>query len=309
MTGESSPRFEGRRAMTEQTTGSTVPRRQLGRHLRDLRNSQRLTVRAAAERLEWSEAKIWRIETGQVGLRSLDVQAMCQIYGAAADLTEALMGLAKETKTRGWWHSFGDVIPEGFDVYIGLEEAAASISWYESELVPGLLQTEPYARAVIAADKPAVASEEIDRRVHVRMARQMLLTRVTARPELRIALNEAILQRPVGGIEVMSEQLVCLLNASDLPNVDLRIIPFSTGLHLGVVSGPFEILRFPLNGDGRQSEPPTVYVDGFTGDLYLDKQREIERFDQAFSGIWSAALNETASRELIRRASEELQQC
>jgi|SRR5580658_9122659 transcriptional regulator with XRE-family HTH domain len=96
--------------MPEQTTGSTVPRRQLGRYLRDLRQQQRLTVRSAADRLEWSEAKIWRIETGQVSLRSLDVEAMCKIYGAQADLTQALMGLAKETKARGWWHSYGDVI-------------------------------------------------------------------------------------------------------------------------------------------------------------------------------------------------------
>jgi len=295
--------------MTEQTTGSTVPRRQLGRYLRDLRNGQRLTVRAAAERLEWSEAKIWRIETGQVGLRSLDVEAMCRIYGAAPDLTEALMGLAKETKAKGWWHSYGDVIPEGFDVYIGLEEAAASFSWYESELIPGLLQTEDYARAVIAADKPAVEDEEIDRRVHVRIARQALLTRVTAAPELRIVLNEAIVRRPVGGTEVMSGQLRRLLDASGLPNVALRIISFSAGLHLGIISGPFVILRFPLNGDGRASEPPTVYVDGFTGDLYLDKPNEIKRYDEAFGAIWSVALDEKASQELLSRASKEIPLC
>ena len=292
--------------MPEETTGSTVPRRQLGRYLRDLRNSQRLTVRAAAVRLEWSEAKIWRIETGQVGLRSLDVQAMCQIYGAAPDLTEALMGLAKETKARGWWHSFGDVIPEGFDVYIGLEEAAASITWYESELVPGLLQTERYAHAVIAAGIPGVDGAEIDRRVHVRLERQALLTRVTARPELRIVLNEAILRRPVGGAWVMSDQLSHLLEVSDLPNVELRVIPFSAGLHHGMNSGPFVILRFPLNGDGRASEPPTVFADGFTGELYLDKPREIERYDEAFGGMWSAALDETETRELMERATEEL---
>ena len=118
---------------TTTTTGSTVPRRQLGRHLRDLRNQSRLTVRAAAARLEWSEAKIWRIETGQTSLRSFDVETMCKVYGASADLTEGLMGLAKETKARGWWHSYGDAIPEGFDVYVGLEEAASSFSWYESE--------------------------------------------------------------------------------------------------------------------------------------------------------------------------------
>jgi transcriptional regulator with XRE-family HTH domain len=292
--------------MPEQTTGSTVPRRQLGRYLRDLRNSQRLTVRTAAERLEWSEAKIWRIETGQVGLRSLDVEAMCRIYGAAPGLTQALMGLAKETKARGWWHSYGDVIPEGFDVYIGLEEAAASISWYESELVPGLLQTEDYAHAVIAAE-PGVDEEEIDRRVHLRIERQSLLTRVTAAPNLSIVLNESILRRPIGGTEVMAAQLQRLLEASELSNVALRVMPFSAGLHPGVMSGPFEILRFPLNGDGKASEPPTVYADGYTGELYLDKPKEIQRYDDAFKGIWATALNEKASQDLLRQASKELE--
>src|SRR5262249_14491139 len=239
--------------MPDETTGSTVPRRQLGRYLRDLRNSQRLTVRKAAEQLEWSEAKMWRIETGQTSLRSLDVEAMCRIYGATPELTEALMGLAKETKARGWWHAYGDVMPEGFDVYIGLEEAASSFSWYESELVPGLLQTEAYARTLIKAGIPGVAEEEITRRVGLRMARQALLTRVTARPQLHVVLNEATIRRPVGGKAVMTEQLTRLIEVSELPNVALKIMPFGVGLHHGILSGPFVILRFPLNGDGKET--------------------------------------------------------
>ena len=107
---------------------------------------------------------------------------------------------------------------------------------------------------------------------------------MTAPPELSIVLNEAIIRRPVGGTEVMTGQIRRLLDASELPNVALRIMPFSAGLHYGIMSGPFEILRFPLNGDGRASEPPTVYVDGFTGDLYLDKAREIERYDRPLTG-------------------------
>ncbi len=291
--------------MPEGTTGSTVPRRQLGRYLRDLRNSQRLTVRAAAVRLEWSEAKIWRIETGQVALRSLDVEAMCKIYGAQPQLTEALMGLAKETKARGWWHAYGDVIPEWLDVYIGLEEAASAFSGYESELVPGLLQTERYAYTLIKAGNPGVDEDEINRRVHVRLARQALLTRVTAPPRLDIVLNEAIIRRPVGGNEVMVNQLSRLAEASELPNVSLRIMPFSAGLHYGVMSGPFVILRFPLNGDGKETEPPTVYIDGFTGALYLDKPSEIERYSQAFSDIWDTSLGEVPSRDLIQQAARE----
>ena len=122
--------------VTTETTGSTVPRRQLGRYLRELRDRQRITVKTAAEKLEWSETKVWRIETGQTSLRSHDVELMCRIYAASADLTEALMGLAKETKAKGWWHAYGDVIPEGFDIYIGLEEAASELAAYQPELVP-----------------------------------------------------------------------------------------------------------------------------------------------------------------------------
>ena len=293
--------------MSEGATGSTVPRRQLGRYLRDLRNKAPLTVRAAAVKLEWSEAKIWRIETGQTSMRSLDVRTMCEIYGARAELTAALMGLAKETKGRGWWHSYGDVIPEGFDLYIGLEEAASRLDWYEAELVPGLLQAEDYARTLIRADNPRVADTEIERRVHVRMARQALLTRLTEPPTINVVLNEAILRRPVGGDKVMATQLGKLVEVSQLPNVSIRVVPFGAGLHAGIMSGPFVMLRFPTNGNGQETEPPTVYIDGFTGDLYLDKPHEIERYDVAFTQIWEEASDEAASRTLINRVAKELQ--
>jgi hypothetical protein len=258
--------------------------------------------------LEWSEAKIWRIETGQTSLRSLDVEAMCKIYGGPPDLTEALMGLAKETKARGWWHSYGDAIPEGFDLYIGLEEAAASLSCYQSELVPGLFQIEDYARTVMRAHSPCMRDDEIERRVHVRIARQALLTRVTAAPTINVVLNEAILRRPVGGEKVMAAQLERLVDFSQLRNVSVRVMAFGGGLHDGLLSGPFVMLRFPLNGDGREAEPPTVYVDGFTGALYLDKPNEVERYEVAFKNIWESALDDSASRDLMARAARELGQ-
>lgn len=292
--------------MTEGTTGSTVPRRQLGRYLRDLRHRSRLTVRTAAAQLEWSEAKIWRIETGQTGMRSLDVHTMCRVYGAAPDTTRALMGLAKETKSRGWWHSYGDVIPEYFDVYIGLEEAAASFSVYQSELVPGLLQTEDYARTLIRAGKPGVDDAEIERRVNVRTARQVLLNRTVATPEFDFLVNEAIVRRPVGGKAVMARQLDHLAAVGELPNVSVRVVPFHAGLHLGLVAGPFVILRFPVNINGQESEPPTVYVESLTGALYLDKPHELERYGAVFANIREAALSPSASAELITRMAREL---
>lgn len=285
----------------DRPTGSTVPRRQLGRNLRNLRNRASLTVRAAARHLEWSEAKMWRIETGQTPLRSLDVQAMCGVYGASPELTEALMGLAKETKARGWWHAYGDAIPEWFDLYIGLEEAATGLTSYESDLVPGLLQTADYAREVISAhgEGGSLSEDEIEARVCLRVDRQTLLTRTTEPVTLRLVLSEAVLRRQVGGHGVMAGQLARLVQASERPNVAIRIAPFSSGLHPGVVSGPFVILRFPLNGDGSETEPPTVYSDGYTGGLYLDRPTEVERYDTAFQGIWNTSMDEQASRRLI----------
>ena len=285
------------------TGGSTVPHRQLGRRLRELRNQARLTVRAAASTLEWSEAKLWRIETGRTSLRGLDVEAMCRVYGAPQRLAEGLMALAKETRAGGWWHSYGDALLEGFDLYRGLEDAASRLCWYAAELVPGLLQTEAYARAVI---RPAGGSEEeVERRVHARLASQALLTRATAPPTVRVALGEAVLHRPVGGREVMAGQLGRLMELTDHPDVSIRVIPFAAGPHPGLQCGPFVLMRFPVTGDGRETEPPTVCAEGLTGALYLDKPPEIADYDAAFTTIWTTAAGEARSRGLLHEARRE----
>src|SRR3984957_17892532 len=163
--------------MADTSTGSTVPRRQLGRYLRDLRNAAGLTVKDAARGLEWSEAKMWRIETGQTSLRSLDVEAMCRIYGARSDMTAALMSLAKETKARGWWQAYGDAVPEWFDLYVGLEEAASKLSLYRQEVVPGLSQTADYARTISTTGDFEESDDEGDRPLSLPMARQALVRR------------------------------------------------------------------------------------------------------------------------------------
>ena len=294
--------------MAEGTTGSTVPRRQLGRNLRDLRGHARLTVKAAALALEWSEAKMWRIETGQTSMRSHDVETMCKVYGAPEGTTRTLMGLAKETKARGWWMSYTDVIPESLTIYIGLEEAAAKLSGYESELVPGLLQTERYARTLIQTDNPDVDEAEIERRVQVRLARQTLVSRVTSPLQLSIVLNEGILRRPIGGAEVMAEQLQRVVEVGQRDNVSIRVAPWSAELHHGVMSGPFAMLEFPTNGNGQASEPTTVYVDGFTGALFLDKPFEIERYNDAFNNVWNSSLSEVNSMNRIAAAAREMMQ-
>jgi len=285
--------------MADGSSGSTVPRRQLGRYLRELRNKARLTVKAAAETLEWSEAKMWRIETGQTSLRSHDVETMCRVYGAGSDLTGALMALAKETKAKGWWHSYGDVIPTWLDVYISLQEAATALSVYQSELVPGLLQTDAYARTLIGSDNPGVNEQEIERRVQLRIERQALLTRVTDPPGVGIVLNEAVIRRPIGSQKIMADQLAHLLEVGELPNLAVRVIPFAHGMHYGVMSGAFAMLEFPINGMGMPIEPTTIYIEGYAGALYLDKPHEVERYEQAFNHIKSASLSEAASRKFI----------
>jgi transcriptional regulator with XRE-family HTH domain len=291
--------------MADAQAGSTVPRRQLGRYLRDLRNEAGLTVRAAAKQLERSEPTIWRIENGLVAVRSVEVEIMCRAYGASDDMTKALMALAKETKAKGWWQTFGDVVPEWFDLFVGLEAASTRLAEYEHSLIPGLFQTEGYAWAIIAADHPDEGDDEIKRRVELRMARQSILRRMIDPPTLRVALRDSILRNPVGGNAVMADQLDRLAEVSELPNVDLRIVPTSAGFHPGLVSGSFTILRFPLNGGGQDSEPPTIYQEMYTGGVYLDKPHEIDRFDAAFEAIWKVALDERSSGELIAQTSEE----
>ncbi|MDG4815878.1 helix-turn-helix transcriptional regulator [Micromonospora sp. WMMD956] len=278
-------------------TGSTVPRRQLGRYLRQLREEARMTVKAAADALEWSTPKMWRIETGATSMRSLDVEAMCRLYGASPEITEALMGLAKETKARGWWHSYGDAIPEWFELYVGLEAAATRLRTFEAQLIPGLLQTEAYATRVYEVARPEMSREEIQRGVAVRRGRQALLTRTTPRaPQFDVLLDEAVLRRGVD-----AEQLKHLVTVSRQPNVSVRVVPCSAGLHRGnMTSGTFTILDF----EGGK-EPSLVYSDSLTGALYLDKPAEVATYGEVWVGMERSALTEAASRKLIASIGEE----
>lgn len=293
--------------MAETQAGSTVPRRQLGRYLRDLRAKAGLTVRSAAKQLERSEPTLWRVESGQVPVRALDVKAMCELYQADAELTDALIALARETKAKGWWQAYGHVVPEWFDLYVGLEAASSRIDWYESELVPGLFQTEDYAEALTRLDHPDEDDAEITRRVQLRMGRQAILRRPIDPPVLRVAVRETVLVSTAAGPGIMTAQLRKLAEESELPNVSLRVVPFSAQLHPGMTTGPFEILRFPVTGGGLESEPPTVYSDLYTGALYQDKEHEVARYDEAFARIWEISLDEIQSRDRVLKAAEAME--
>ncbi|WP_227978875.1 helix-turn-helix domain-containing protein [Nocardia spumae] len=281
-------------ALPQGITGSTMPRRQLGRRLRDLRHRARMTTRVAARRLEWSEAKIWRIETGQTSLRSLDVEAMCKVYGAAESELEPLTALARETKARGWWSSYGDAIVDGFEVYIGLEEAATTLSTFENEFVPGLLQTADYTRALLASARPDLTPVEVDRRVEVRTTRQRLLTRTPDAVRLIAIIGESLLWRRIGDASVAAGQLAHLRSMCERPNIDIRLVPNDSGYHEGLDSGRFVLLEFGESG-AADVEPPVVYVENFAGTAFFDKDHEIDRYRAAFANIRAASVDGRAA--------------
>ncbi len=289
----------------ETPAGSAVPRRVLGQYLRDLRLEAGLTVKTAAMLMEWSEPKMWRIETGQIALRALDVQAMCAAYGAAPGLTQALAGLAGQTRAHGWWRAYGEAIPDDFSIYTALENAACSLASYAPSLVPGLLRTEAYARTLLT--RRDASSGEGDRLVCDCLARRVLLTRASEPLEMTLALDEALLHCPVGGPAVMAGQLRFLADMAVLPNVCLRVVPYRAGIHPGLAAGAFTLLDFPPAKHGGDTGTAITYAGGLTGELYLDKPHEVHRYRDAYAGILRCSLDETGAQDLLFSAAKELE--
>ncbi|MGQ5261070.1 helix-turn-helix domain-containing protein [Micromonospora sp. ZYX-F-536] len=288
--------------------GSTVPRRQLGRLLRQFRNEAGVTLDAAAEALEYSRQKIWRLECGMGSVRVLDVKAMCELYGVSPEMTEAMRGLAAETKSKGWWHAYGDAVPNWFELYVGLESAAAHLREYEETLIPGLLQTREYALGLARLDQPSIGEEDRERSVEVRLQRQGLLTRrLPQPPRLDAVLSETVLRRAVGSRNVMVEQLTRLLDAGEMRNVSVRVLPFAAGPHSGAVAGSFVILDFPATNGGRTApEPSVAYSESLTGALYLDKPDELAAYRDVWRGLERLALDEAQSTDMIKSVIAEM---
>ncbi|MDT0532321.1 helix-turn-helix transcriptional regulator [Micromonospora sp. DSM 115977] len=287
--------------------GSTVPRRQLGRLLRQYRTEAGVTLDAAAEALEYSRQKIWRIECGMGPVRALDVKAMCELYGVSAEMTQAMRGLATETKSKGWWHAYGDAVPSWFELYVGLESAASRLRGYDESLIPGILQTKEYARALFRLGG-LLNDEERERAVEVRLQRQALLSRrLPAAPRLESILSEAVLRRTVGTPTVMAAQLDHLMRLSDLPNVSVRVLPLAAGPQPGAVAGTFMILDFPPTKGGRATpEPSVIYSESLTGALYLDKPDELAAYERVWRGLDALALGEAKSKDMIKQIIGEM---
>jgi transcriptional regulator with XRE-family HTH domain len=252
--------------------GPTVRRMLVGAQLRRLRTEAGLSREQAGEAIRASEWKIHRLENGQVGFKERDIIDLLALYGVTdADEVAAFLLLAREANNPGWWQHYGDVLPRWFRTYVDLESAATLIRSYEGQLIPGLLQTDDYMRAVVQGAHLDESSEEVGRRVRLRMARQTLLTREQP-PRLWAVVDEAALRRPVGGREVMRGQLERLIEATKLPNVTLQVLPFGAGAH-PAMQGAFSILRF-----ADRELPDLIYLEHLTNALYLDKRDEVERY-------------------------------
>src|SRR5579859_1595308 len=283
------------------TDAPPVRRRLLGAALRRHRESAGLGLDDAARILECDRSKISRIETGQRGIRPKELRELLTEYGVDEARRDALVTIGRQAWQRGWWQPYSHVLDEAYQDYIILESTAAAIWTYEAQLIPGLLQTEEYARAIAAASVVFEMREQQDTFVEVRLARQQILTR--DKPlQLWAILSEASLRQMIGGPEVMQAQLRRLAQVSaDLPNVTLQVLPFAAGAHAGVSSGPFDVLRFPDAAD-----LGVVYLEGESGGIYLEHEAEVARYSLVFEHLRASALSTVATTQLISEVAREL---
>jgi transcriptional regulator with XRE-family HTH domain len=252
----------------------------LGAQLRRLREASGITREKAAYAIRGSESKISRMELGRVGFKARDVADLLTLYGVTDTRHRTqLLALAQDANTPGWWHRYNDLLPGWFQPYLGLEAAASLIRTYEVQFVPGLLQTEEYARAVIRLGHGRAGTEEIERRVRLRMARQQILTRPDS-PQLWAVVDEGALRRPIGGPAVMRDQLDVLIATTRRPRIRLQVIPFDVGGH-AAAGGAFTILRF-----ADADLPDVVYLEQLTSALYLEKREDIDQYASALGRLY-----------------------
>lgn len=270
----------------------TVRLRRLASELRKLRSSAGMTQDEVGERTGINVATLYRIERARVRPQTRTLRTLLDLYGADEQQQADLVALLRDARQRGWLHAYQSELPEQYTTYIGFEGEARSVWNYESLFVPGLLQTEDYARAVIRAGLPSASRDDIEPRVEVRMQRQDVL-RNDNPLELWGIVDEAALLRQVGGRAVMHAQLSHLLEASELPNITLQVIPFSVGAHAGM-PGSFVFMQFT-----EASIPDVIYLDSMAGDLFLEAEADVRRYRLAFEHLRAVAVSPDASRALV----------
>jgi hypothetical protein len=281
--------------------GATVRRLQLGSHLRALRRAAGFTRDQAGYSIRGSESKISRMELGRVSFKERDVIDLLKLYGVDDPAEHRrVLTMAREANEPSWWHAFADVLDTWFQNYLDLEQAAELIRTYEIQFVPGLLQTDEYARAVIRLGHDNATAGEIDRRAKLRMARKQVLDRGTDGPRLWAVLDEAVLRRPIGGRDVLRGQIEALLAACDSPNVRLQVMPFDSGGH-AAAGGAFSILRFP-----HSELPDVVYIEHLTSGLYLERRDEVDLYAAAIGRLFIEAEHPSRTPDFLRRVLAEL---
>ncbi|HEY8372648.1 MAG TPA: helix-turn-helix transcriptional regulator [Pseudonocardiaceae bacterium] len=280
-------------------TSPTVRRRRLAAELRRLREQAGMTVQQVADQMGCTHPKISRIENGHRPAALGDVHMMLSLYGVTGPEFDRLMALARDSRKKGWWHSYLDILSEWYATYVGLEAEAKRVRTYEAEVMPGLLQTEDYARAITRAMLVTASDHEVQRRVELRMQRQQRL--VDDDPiEVWAVVSEAVLRRPVGGHEVMRRQLEHLAKLAERPNVTVQVLPFAAGAH-PAMAGPFVILEFP-----EPMDPDVVYLETQVGGLYLEESSEIDSYRRIMEHLCATATDPAATVSTIRQIAKEL---
>ena len=273
--------------------GPTVLRILLGAQLRRLREAKRITLEDAGRVIRASHSKISRLETGRVGFKDRDISDLLTFYGVNNEAERtALRSLAQRANAPGWWHDYSDVLPAWFEAYVGLEEVATQVRAYEVQFVPGLLQSEDYARAVTLLGHSDELPRDIERRVRLRMARQAVLDKPDP-PNVWAVVDEAVLRRPAGSPAVMHGQLKHLLDMAQRPNITIQVMPFQAGGH-SAAGGPFSILRF-----AEPDLPDVVYLEQLTSALYLDKPEVVDSYLKVMERICMEAATPADSIDVI----------
>lgn len=274
---------------------ASVRGRRLAKSLQQLRDAAGLSQETAASRLGWSQGKVGHLEKGRNKPSERDVGLLLNLYGAGAADRATLLVLAREAERRGWWTDYSDLID---GAYVPLEDEASIIHDWAPQVIPGLIQTQDYAREIFTAFGPSAGDEQsIERRLKVRMLRQTLLTRAQNPPSLRIILDEAVLERPIGSPDIMRDQLYRLRSEARRPNVSIRILPKAAGTHPGL-EGSLIILRFPDPED-----PDVGYHEGIHGGTYLENPLQVARCNVAMELLQQAALTTEESVEMITAAA------
>ncbi len=282
-----------------QSSGPFARRMILGAQLRKLREAAEINRAAAGHQIRGSESKISRMERGRVKLKPRDVTDLLTMYGIGdPDERSNFLDQVKESNRPGWWQRYGDLTPKWLGNYVGLEESASRIQTYELQFVPGLLQTEAYARAVIGQGMPESLRDDVERCVAFRMRRQRVLARPTA-PRLWAIIDESVLGRTIGGREVLRDQIDTLLELTTLPHITLQVVRLEiTGY---AAESPFTLLGF-----AEPELPKIVYIEYLSGALYLEKPDDIETFGRALDRLAVAAETPEQSRQLLKKRRAEL---